>query len=124
MTNYIAHKTLLLCLALAVPVTACGGEAKKQDKAAKAEKKAEKAEKKAATEKPVEADQPKPSMETPEGRVALAALVASEIAGAPDKADEILEQNGLDRDKLDDLMYEIARDPELSKSYKEQRMNG
>jgi hypothetical protein len=120
MTKHIIRNVLLACLALALPL-GCGGDTKKQDpKAAKAEKKADKKAEPdlAETEKkPVEDEGPKPSMDTPEGRVTLAALVASEIAQAPDKADEILESNGLDRDKLDALMYEIARDPELSKAY-------
>jgi hypothetical protein len=123
MTKIITRRILLLALALAVPATGCGGDAKKgDDKAAKAD--AKKADEKKADEKKAEPEGPKPSMDSPEGRVALAAMVATEIAGTPDKADEILEQNGLDRDKLDELMYEIAKDPELSKAYKEQRMNG
>lgn len=123
MTKIIARRILMLALALAVPAAGCGGDAKKgDDKSAKAD--AKKADEKKADEKEADAEGPKPSMDSPEGRVALAALVATEIAGSPDQADEILEQNGLDRDKLDELMYEIARDPELSKAYKEQRMNG
>ncbi len=126
MTKIITRRILMLALALAVPAFGCGGDAKKGDaKAAKADaKKGDDAKKAPDEAKPAEPEGPKPSMDTPEGRVALAALVATEIAGSPDEADEILEQNGLDRDKLDDLMYEIARDPGLSKAYKERRMNG
>jgi hypothetical protein len=50
-------------------------------------------------------------------KVKLAATVAREISGAPDQADEILGKHGLDRDKLDALMFEIAGDPELTQAY-------
>lgn len=51
-------------------------------------------------------------------RVAKAAKLADEIEAAPQKADEILDENGLDRDKLDELMYEIAADEKLAAEYK------
>ncbi len=51
-------------------------------------------------------------------KVALAAKVASAIAAEPEKADDILAQNELDRDKLDDLMYEIASNTEMTRQYK------
>lgn len=50
-------------------------------------------------------------------KIKLAATVAREISGAPDQADEILGKHGLDRDKLDALMFEIAGDPELTQAY-------
>jgi len=50
-------------------------------------------------------------------KVKLAATVAREISGAPDQADEILGKHGLDRDKLDSLMFEIAGDPDLTQAY-------
>lgn len=117
---------ILAAVALAVPATGCGGDAKKSDaKAAKADtKKADDKSDEKKADEPKEDEGPKPSMDTPEGRVALAALVATKISAAPDDADQILEDNGLDRDQLDTLMYEIARDPELSRAYKEQRING
>lgn len=62
-----------------------------------------------------EAEMPDPS--TPEGKVALAAKVAGAIASEPASADEILAENGLDRDKLDELMYEIATDPNMREEY-------
>ncbi len=60
-------------------------------------------------------DMPDPS--TPEGKVALAAKVAGAIANEPASADEILAENGLDREKLDELMYEIATDPAMREEY-------
>jgi len=50
-------------------------------------------------------------------KVKLAATVAREISGAPDQADEILGKYGLDRDKLDALMFEIAGDADLTQAY-------
>ncbi len=50
-------------------------------------------------------------------KVKLAATVAREISGAPDQADEILGKHGLDRDKLDALMFEIAGDADLTQQY-------
>lgn len=62
-----------------------------------------------------------PDPATPEGRVAIAAKVANAIAAEPERADAILEENDLDREKLDDMMFEIAADAELSKAYRDAR---
>jgi hypothetical protein len=43
--------------------------------------------------------------------------LANKISAEPDAADEILEEAGMDREAFEKLLYEIARDPELSKSY-------
>jgi len=64
-----------------------------------------------------------PPADAPDGRVALAATVAREISSAPERADEILGKHGLDRDKLDALMFEIAGDPELTRAYMAARRN-
>ena len=64
-----------------------------------------------------------PAADSPEGKVLLAATVAREISGAPDRADEILGKHGLDRDKLDTLMFEIAGDAELTRAYMAARRN-
>jgi hypothetical protein len=69
-------------------------------------------------EKPVEA---KPPEDPNAAKIQLAATVAKEISGAPDKADEILGKHGLDRDKLDALMFEIAGDPALTQAYMDAR---
>ncbi len=66
-------------------------------------------------------EQAAPDASTPEGRVAIAAKVANAIADEPERADAILEENELDREKLDDMMFEIAADAELSKAYREAR---
>jgi hypothetical protein len=78
----------------------------------------------AGMDKPaVTADKGPPAADSPEGKVLLAATVAREISGAPDRADEILGKHGLDRDKLDTLMFEIAGDAELTRAYMAARRN-
>ena len=113
--------TLAAVVLFALP--ACGGDAAKTDTKTKT-----------VTKTDVKADAPKPDIKpevaTPEKpadmappvnpadeKVQLAATVAKEISGAPDKADEILGKHGLDRDKLDAMMFEIAGDPEMTKAY-------
>jgi predicted small secreted protein len=50
-------------------------------------------------------------------KVEQAVTVANQIAANPGDADNILTSAGLDRESFEKLLYEIARDPELSKSY-------
>jgi predicted small secreted protein len=50
-------------------------------------------------------------------KVEQAVTVANQIAANPGDADSILTNAGLDRESFEKLLYEIARDPELSKSY-------
>jgi hypothetical protein len=116
------EKAIVIASLVAFPLAGCGDAAKKAD--TKVEKTAKKDDEPKANEDPDagQEDAVEPSLDSPEGRVALAALVAGEISQTPDEADEILEKNGLDREKLDELMYEIAKDPELSQAYKERRM--
>jgi hypothetical protein len=57
---------------------------------------------------------PAPSLDP---KVEQAVTVANDIAANPGNADTILENAGLDRESFEKLLYEIARDPELSKSY-------
>jgi hypothetical protein len=62
---------------------------------------------------------PKPDPEEKvDSRVAKAAAVAAELSAKPEDADAILERHGLDRDRLDALMYEIAADEGLAKAYR------
>ncbi|MCR9160237.1 MAG: hypothetical protein ACE37F_27450 [Nannocystaceae bacterium] len=51
-------------------------------------------------------------------RVAKAARVAEKISADPQKADDVLATLDLDRDALDELMYEIASDPGLTAQYR------
>jgi hypothetical protein len=57
---------------------------------------------------------PAPSLDP---KVEQAVTVANQIAANPGDADTILTNAGLDREGFEKLLYEIARDPELSKSY-------
>lgn len=50
-------------------------------------------------------------------RVRRAAKLAREIETTPDKASEILEVAGLDRDAFEALIYEIGADPDLAQQY-------
>lgn len=50
-------------------------------------------------------------------KVNAAATVAREIAANPEHADEVLTKHGLDRAKLDAMMFEIAADPALTEAY-------
>lgn len=50
-------------------------------------------------------------------KVEQAVTVANQIAANPGAADTILADAGLDRESFEKLLYEIARDPDLSKSY-------
>ena len=57
-----------------------------------------------------------PPVDSPQGKVILAAAVAKEISVAPEQADEILGKHGLDRDKFDAIIFEVAGDPELTEA--------
>jgi len=105
-------KTAVLSLALAL--VACDG-GKDADKKV--------ADKKAPTSKTDEADAKPPEVEQPpeapslDPKVEQAVTLANQISAQPDAADSILEEAGMDREAFEKLLYEIARDPELSRSY-------
>jgi hypothetical protein len=113
----------LMVAAFVAGAFACGGEAEKRDAPAVARRAAPEP-KVSPGPAPTEPAPTAHDADAPQAKVALAATIAREIAAAPDEADAILARNGLDRDGLDALMYEIARDPALASAYKEQRMNG
>lgn len=98
MTRVILSAMLLSLIA----APACGGgDAKTGDKADKADKSD-----KGAAAAPLDP------------KVAKAVEVADAIAKNPDDADAILEKHGLDREKLDAMMFEIAKDPALAEAYR------
>jgi hypothetical protein len=100
-------------LGLALTLFACdkGAETKDTKKAAATKK---------TTDEPVnEKPDPEPEVEAPslDPKVEKAVTLANQISAKPDAADTILEEAGMDREAFEKLLYEIARDPELSKSY-------
>ena len=119
-TNFIR---ILAATVLLTALPACdSGTPPKAD----AKKVAAKVDAKAPDSKPVVTPEPTPESTPPvvdpaDSKIQLAASVAKEISGAPDKADEILGKHGLDRDKLDALMFEIAGDPALTQRYMDAR---
>ena len=50
-------------------------------------------------------------------KVRIAAAIATEIESQPDQAEEILARHDITADSFEQLMYEIAADPQLSKAY-------
>ena len=50
-------------------------------------------------------------------KVEKAVTLANQISATPENADTILADAGMDREGFEQLLYEIAKDPELSKSY-------
>ena len=63
-----------------------------------------------AGEAEVEADPLDPKVEK-------AVTLANRISASPSDADTILDEAGMDREAYEALLYEIAKDPDLSKSY-------
>lgn len=99
---------------LALTLSACGkDDGKKADK--QAAKQPDKQIDKQIDKQP---DQPEgPTVPPLDPKVEQAVTVANQIAANPGKADSILADAGLDREAFEKLLYDIARDPELSKSY-------
>jgi hypothetical protein len=56
---------------------------------------------------------------TGNGASVMSAAIAKAIQANPERADAILSQNGMTEQLFDDLLYEIASDPEMSRAYSE-----
>ena len=100
-------------LGFALVLGACD---KGADKAAKGDKQA-KADKGEATKtdgKDAPAVEEAPPLDP---KVEKAVTLANQISASPGEADTILSDAGLDREAFEQLLYEIAKDPELSQSY-------
>ncbi|NVB43076.1 hypothetical protein G6O69_34960 [Pseudenhygromyxa sp. WMMC2535] len=91
-----------------------GGEAKTAAKADGGDKAAAEAGDQAAAGEEVAAAEEAVALDP---KVEKAVTVANKIAADPSSADDILAEAGMDREGFEELLYEIARDPELSKSY-------
>lgn len=106
-------------LGLALTLFACGDTSKDAGKkdAGKKAAPADKIDKGEVADKGE--PEPEPEVEAPslDPKVEQAVILANKISAAPESADSILEEAGMDREAFEKLLYEIARDPELSKSY-------
>jgi type IV secretory pathway VirB10-like protein len=104
-------------LGMALTLSACAkDDGKKADK--KADKQAAKQGDKQVEPQPEQPKEPEaPTLPPLDPKVEQAVTVANLIAASPGNADTILSEAGLDREAFEKLLYEIARDPELSKSY-------
>jgi Tfp pilus assembly protein PilP len=113
-----------LC-AVALTLPGCDSEAKKTEvtKTSKVEVKAPPTtEPEAKPEQPEQAKAEEPQAPDPAAeKVKVAATVAREIAADPEHADEVLARHGLDRAKLEAMMFEIAADPALTEAYMAER---
>ncbi len=58
-----------------------------------------------------------PAMTAQQTKVDKAALIAAAIQANPDNADQIFRQNGMTEQQFENLLYEIAADPEMSAAY-------
>ena len=127
----IISKTLIATLVLAVAPTLTACDSGNNDDAAAKPADAPKAEEPKKEEaKPVDPEAQKEADEVLaadgsglDPKVAKAVSIAREIEADPSKAEDVLAKHELDREGLDALMYEIARNPELAKSYAAARMN-
>jgi hypothetical protein len=100
-------------LGLAPTLSACG-----KDDGKKADKQAAKQPDKQVDKQPDQPTDPEgPTLAPLDPKVEQAVTVANQIAANPSEADVILADAGLDRESFEKLLYDIARDPELSKSY-------
>lgn len=69
------------------------------------------------------ADPVKENKATTQSKATLAAGIAQEISQNPDQADAILAKHGMNRDDLETLMIEVAKDPKLREAYSAARRN-
>lgn len=108
------HIITTICIGFALTLGACEkGDTKKDAQA-----------KKTDTKKTDGADagadggeEPIPDAPELDPKVEKAVDIANQISSDPGSADSILAGAGLDREAFEALLYEIAKDPELSKSY-------
>jgi hypothetical protein len=114
-------RTLVPTFALLLSLSACGGDGKESDKKAgkkEGDKQAKVDDKDTGKEvEPAEGGEPEADVPALDPKVEKAVTLANALAAEPGRADAILEEAGMDRTSFQTLLYEIAHDPELSKSY-------
>jgi hypothetical protein len=115
-TIKLITRSLLPTLVLALVLPACGGDKADAGKKADAAKKGD-AGKQASADSAGPADEPADDVPALDPKVEKAVTLANKLAAEPSRADAILEEAGMDRQSFQTLLYEIAHDPELSKSY-------
>ncbi|MGB1274349.1 MAG: hypothetical protein ACPG77_01260 [Nannocystaceae bacterium] len=112
MTTHSMHMHKILALVLCASVVgACDSGEKKPEPA-----------KTATVDKPAEKPAKTPEVdEEPavDPKVTKAVAVAKEIEANLENADAVLAKHGLDRDSLEQMMYDIARDPAMANAYEE-----
>lgn len=111
------HKFITVAMfGVALTLSACGDTKDAGKKGA--DKQATKQPDKQVDKLPDQPQEPEgPKLPPLDPKVEQAVNVANQIAANPGSADTILADAGLDRESFEKLLYEIARDPELSKSY-------
>jgi hypothetical protein len=115
-------RTLVPALGLLLALTSCGEGDKGGKKADKGDKQAKvdgDKTKDTGKEGADAAEPEEPEAEVPalDPKVEKAVTLANALSAEPGRTDAILEEAGMDRASFQTLLYEIAHDPELSKSY-------
>lgn len=118
-TIKLITRSLLPTLVLALALPACGGDedAGKKADAKKGDAGKKGGDKQAAADSAGPSDEPAADVPALDPKVEKAVTLANKLAAEPSRADAILEEAGMDRQSFQTLLYEIAHDPELSKSY-------
>ena len=101
-------------LGFALVLGACDKGADKAAKGGDKQAKTDKGEAAKTDAKDAPAVEEAPSLDP---KVEKAVTLANQISASPGEADTILSDAGLDREAFEQMLYEIAKDPELSQSY-------
>jgi len=111
MKTHSMHMHRILVLALSAIVFAACDSGEKQTEPVKTVEK--------TADKPADTPPEVEEVDEVDPKVAKAVAVAKEIEANLENTDEILAKHGLDRDSLEQMMYDIARDPAMASAYEE-----